>query len=825
MFWRWPKAHRKSIRDGTPIFFKREEFPHFWKKQRWPLDAHTRTKMKEKIQKVRDRGYVLPGDVLSLTSYFAVPKGESDVRLVYDATACGLNAALWAPNFFLPTIDSIMRNADGSTWFGDIDLADMFLNYFLDEALRPFAGVDVRAVSGTDQQERWERCLMGLRSSPFICTQTFAWGEALICGDRKARDNPLRWDRVVMNLPGSETYNPTMPWVYRWDDEKATLAAFFGTYIDDIRSGGQTEQACWKASRRIASRINYLGQQDAARKRRPPSKKPGAWAGANCCTNEKGLFVTCSQKKWDKSKSIIDRWVQSCKHQTSETGILQVDRGQLEKDTGFLVHMSRTFPAMFPYLKGFYHTLNSWRSGRGDEGWKWTNKEWKEAFELDTDLKGYEVEDHRRKHTVIHDLVAPNQVRAVTRFEGDVNALAELLADDVPTERLIRSSKFRQVKFGFGDASGEGFGSSWTSGVGDTSYRFGTWGTEMNESSSNFRELKNLVDTLEQMGSNDELQGVEMFLFTDNSTSEYAFYKGSSTSKKLFDLVLRLRRLEMSKGCSFHIFHVSGKRMIAQGTDGLSRGDMTEGVMTGMTMQTFVPIHLDALERSPGVEDWVRSWGGQELEFLSPEDWFVRGHGLCEDEFEDIAGSPEGIKWPKVKPGKFVWTPPPAAAQTAVEELRKARQRDLNSTHVFIVPRLMLPLWRKQLHKAADLVLDIPLGHNTWGEDMFEPLTIAFCFPYLDHRPWELRRAPVLLDLGRDLRRVWDEDGNAEGPLLRKLWELPGKLQRLSESMARKVLHGQSENGVSHRQTGKRRRRGVDEGQGRTKVLDRKTRG
>ena len=259
MFWRWPRAHRKAIRDGTPIFFKREEFPHFWKKQRWPLDEHTRTKMTEKIQKVRDRGYVLPGDVLSLTSYFAVPKGDSDVRLVYDATACGLNAALWAPNFFLPTIDSIMRNADGGTWFGDIDLADMFLNYFLDEAVRPFAGVDVRAVSGTAQQERWERCLMGLRSSPFICTQTFAWGEALICGDRKARDNPLRWDRVVMNLPGSESYNPSMPWVYRWDDEKEAMAAFFGTYIDDIRSGGPTEQACWKTSRRIASRINYLG--------------------------------------------------------------------------------------------------------------------------------------------------------------------------------------------------------------------------------------------------------------------------------------------------------------------------------------------------------------------------------------------------------------------------------------------------------------------------------------------------------------------------------------------------------------------------------------
>ena len=63
--------------------------------------------------------------------------------MVYDATKCGLNAALWTHNFFLPTIDSILRNADENTWFGDINLGEMFLNYWLDKELRPYAGVDV----------------------------------------------------------------------------------------------------------------------------------------------------------------------------------------------------------------------------------------------------------------------------------------------------------------------------------------------------------------------------------------------------------------------------------------------------------------------------------------------------------------------------------------------------------------------------------------------------------------------------------------------------------------------------------------------------------
>ena len=122
-----------------------------------------------------------------------MPKGIGDICIVYDATLCGLNKALWASNFFLPTIDSILRNADSGTWSGDIDLGEMFLNYFLGEELRAWAGVDVREIRGA-QWERWERTLMGFQPSPFICTQSFGWSEEGIRGDPRAKDNPLRWD-------------------------------------------------------------------------------------------------------------------------------------------------------------------------------------------------------------------------------------------------------------------------------------------------------------------------------------------------------------------------------------------------------------------------------------------------------------------------------------------------------------------------------------------------------------------------------------------------------------------------------------------------------
>ena len=100
------------------------------------------------------------------------------------------------------------------------------------------------------------------------------------------------------------------------------------------------------------------------------------------------------------------------------------------------------------------------------------------------------------------------------------------------------------MKYAFGDASKAGFGLSWISAFG-VKYRFGTWGRDMENGSSDLRELKNLVDSLKKMAEASELEGLEIFVFTDNSTAEAAFFRGSSKSRRLFELVLELRELEM----------------------------------------------------------------------------------------------------------------------------------------------------------------------------------------------------------------------------------------------------------------------------------------
>eukprot|EP00957_Ditylum_brightwellii_P047360 3597849-Ditylum_brightwellii.AAC.1 len=68
--------------------------------------------------------------------------------------------------------------------------------------------------------------------------------------------------------------------------------------------------------------------------------------------------------------------------------------------------------------------------------------------------------------------------------------------------------------------------------------------------------------------------------------------------------------------------------MIAQGTNGVSCGSFSEGVMTDQEIFSFVPLHLSAREASPTLEGWVQTWAPCETEFLTPDGWYERGHAI-----------------------------------------------------------------------------------------------------------------------------------------------------------------------------------------------------
>jgi hypothetical protein len=139
-----------------------------------------------------------------------------------------------------------------------------------------------------------------------------------------------------------------------------------------------------------------------------------------------------------------------------------------------------------------------------------------------------------------------------------------------PTIHYVRASKVVVALYGFADASGSGFGSSIQLSASQTHIRYGMWGRDAEDKSSNYRELRNLVESIE--ANLPALEGAELFLYTDNSTAESAYYRGNSSNKFLFELIVKLRLLDMTSSLHLHLLHIAGTRMVSQGTDAISRG-------------------------------------------------------------------------------------------------------------------------------------------------------------------------------------------------------------------------------------------------------------
>ena len=132
---------------------------------------------------------------------------------------------------------------------------------------------------------------------------------------------------------------------------------------------------------------------------------------------------------------------------------------------------------------------------------------------------------------------------------------------------------------------------------------FGSWDGNLWMQSSNFREGYNLVLRLEDLLKSGKVKrDTELWVFTDNAVSESAFNKGSSKSKLLHELCARIRKAEMAYSLQVQVVWIAGTRMISQGTDGLSRGDLTSGVMAGDDFLSHIPLNQGAFERSPTLE-------------------------------------------------------------------------------------------------------------------------------------------------------------------------------------------------------------------------------
>ena len=178
---------------------------------------------------------------------------------------------------------------------------------------------------------------------------------------------------------------------------------------------------------------------------------------------------------------------------------------------------------------------------------------------------------------------------------------------------------------------------------------------------------------------------------------------------------------------------------------------------------------------------------------LSPEQWFEEAH----------------------KDTDCLWIPPPAAASVAMEMMSAARLKIPHVSHIFVVPRLMTHLWRKQLSKDADLMFEVPVGTPMWPAENHEPLIIAVLLPIVTRRDWrgpwifqgsdlsritadELawgfrtargRKSERRAVLGGELWKMWKDTDTGSRDILRQFLKQTRSVSSMPEGMVRLLLH------------------------------------
>ncbi len=176
----------------------------------------------------------------------------------------------------------------------------------------------------------------------------------------------------------------------------------------------------------------------------------------------------------------------------------------------------------------------------------------------------------------LHDMMQCHleSVAPVPQLKTDLDSLSRLMYHDTPPVQLVHTKKISVTTYGFRDTSSSGFGSTLLLPGGVTSFQHGVWGHDADSLTSNFRELAKLVAAVEEGIVDETLHNSELFLFNDNWT-----------------------------------------RMIAQGTDGLSHGDYTTGVMAGAAFKPLLKLICHAVP--------LGSMHGIDLFFMRDEEIFI----------------------------------------------------------------------------------------------------------------------------------------------------------------------------------------------------------
>jgi hypothetical protein len=210
-------------------------------------------------------------------------------------------------------------------------------------------------------------------------------------------------------------------------------------FVDDLHGAtrGKDASNAREAGRVTAYRMNYYGNQVAARKFGPPTLIPRPWNGIMTHTDSPYPVKGTTAKKWNRGRSGL-AWVWSNCLLPDEIedpiGYIDsltdwdvyLDTAELRRISGLWIHLTELYTEGRCFLKGFFNALEAFREGRDLDGWKL-----EQAMDAARDL---ETNDASRAE-------AGNGYPALTKVTYQLvlhtHALRRLFAEEEPRVALI----------------------------------------------------------------------------------------------------------------------------------------------------------------------------------------------------------------------------------------------------------------------------------------------------------------------------------------------------------------------------------------------------
>ena len=290
--------------------------------------------------------------------------------------------------------------------------------------------------------------------------------------------------------------------------------------------------------------------------------------------------------------------------------------------------------------------------------------------------------------------------------------------------RRMRSSRSGTLIPSWGDGSGTGTGGTIDLPGHDMKLWMGQWSPAVHSFSSNWKELKTLLLTLQQIASLREnpVRGATLFYFTDNSTTYWVTHAGSSTSPGLHELVEQIQLISLDLDVHLQVVHVPGLVMIQQGTDGLSRGVWVSPYHDPVHHRALNAAVFAPLQPDPDRVLYVTS------RFSIPGPWKIHSYLECYGKglFDHLS---------------VVFPPPEGARQCIIALLEAWVERPYTTSALLFVPRVVPGFWSGLSRHLVELLeirpKDFPMNFPPVLPIPFIVLYLAphtRCSPSVDRR-------------------------------------------------------------------------------------------